>query len=226
MSDSDGRASEISSDTTSAPNPRAGRPTREQAAARHDALLSTALDHFLDLGFERATIEAIAASVNMTKRTVYARYKDKAALFLASVRGAIDRLEIGEERMLALDRGDLAETLAALARMRIERAMTPEGVKLQRIVNNESYRFPQVFAMSYEIGALASVRFLANIFARETAAGRLAIADPMLAANTFLAMSVTGATRSIVAGTPLTHDDIERRIAFGVRLFLDGARPR
>ena len=53
--------------------PRAGRPTREQAEARHAELLDRALDHFLDKGFEQATIEAIAADVGMTKRTVYAR---------------------------------------------------------------------------------------------------------------------------------------------------------
>ena len=50
--------------------PKAGRPTREQAVARHQALLDTALDHFLRKGFELATIEAIADDVGMTKRTV------------------------------------------------------------------------------------------------------------------------------------------------------------
>ena len=32
--------------------PRAGRPTREQAEARHEELLDRAPDHFLDKGFE------------------------------------------------------------------------------------------------------------------------------------------------------------------------------
>ena len=68
---------------TTLPRSRAGRPTREQAEARHNELLEAALDHFLDKGFEVATIEAIAQSVGMTKRTVYARYPDKIALFRA-----------------------------------------------------------------------------------------------------------------------------------------------
>src|SRR3954452_1909284 len=65
--------------------PRAGRPTREEAVARHEALLEVALDHFLEKGFEQATIEAIAQDARATKRTIYARYADKAALFHAAV---------------------------------------------------------------------------------------------------------------------------------------------
>ena len=57
--------------------------TREQAEARLEELLDSALDHFLQHGFELATIDMIATAVNMTKRTVYAKFEDKAGLFLA-----------------------------------------------------------------------------------------------------------------------------------------------
>src|SRR3546814_18920845 len=58
-----------------------GRPTREQARLRHEQLLDEALEQFLDKGFVMTTIDAIAAAVGMTKRTVYTRYPDKNALF-------------------------------------------------------------------------------------------------------------------------------------------------
>ena len=61
--------------------PKAGRPTRAQADARHLVLLDAALNHFLEKGFELTTIDAVVQEVGMTKRTVYARYPDKAALF-------------------------------------------------------------------------------------------------------------------------------------------------
>src|SRR3546814_11107349 len=54
-----------------------GRPTREQARLRHEQLLDEALEQFLDKGFVMTTIDAIAAAVGMTKRTVYTRYPDK-----------------------------------------------------------------------------------------------------------------------------------------------------
>src|ERR1700735_4250963 len=69
----------------------AGPPPPEQAEARHEELLDAALDLFLEHGFELTTIEMVAARVNMTKRTVYARYPDKASLFRGAVQRAIER---------------------------------------------------------------------------------------------------------------------------------------
>lgn len=213
-------------ETLAIARPRAGRPTREQAEARHAELLDRALDHFLDKGFEQATIEAIAADVGMTKRTVYARYPDKAALFRAAVARAIERYSIPDERIRATDVGDLASTLTNIAMLRIDLVASPQGLKLQRIINTESYRFPDIFTDSYEVGALPTIRFLAALLERETRAGNLAVSDPMMAANAFMSMVVTGPVRFILAASPLPADDLARRVAFGVQLFLDGARPR
>ncbi|WP_159867494.1 TetR/AcrR family transcriptional regulator [Novosphingobium sp. 9U] len=205
---------------------RSGRPTREQAQARQAELLDRALDHFLDRGFEQATIEAIAADVSMTKRTVYARYPDKAALFLAAVRRGIDRLALAPESIAATRADDLERTLIAIARLRIDLVSTPQGLKLQRIINTESYRFPEIFTTYYDVAARPTVRFLADVLQAEAKAGRLVIDQPMLAANTFMSMVVGGPVRFITSGHPLEPDEIEARVAFAVRLFLQGARPR
>ena len=91
--------------------PGAGRPTRAQAEQRHEQLLDHALEIFLDRGYDSATIEAIAASVRMTKRTVYARYPDKAALFRAAVQRAVDRWVIPVGDLSAVETDDLEGTL-------------------------------------------------------------------------------------------------------------------
>jgi TetR/AcrR family transcriptional regulator, mexJK operon transcriptional repressor len=39
-------------------------------------------------------------------------------------------------------------------------------------------------------------------------------------------MVVSGPVRVIVAGLPLSDREIDERIAFAVKLFLNGARPR
>jgi AcrR family transcriptional regulator len=212
--------------TKAARRPKAGRPTREQARQRHDELLDRALDLFLDKGFEQATIEAIAASVGMTKRTVYARYLDKAALFKATVQRAIERLIVANSTLRALETGDIEATLAAVARLRVAQVMTPAGLKLQRIINTESYRFPQIFTMAYEQNTRPVVEFLAGLLRRETAAGRMAVADHERAATVFLSMVVSGPVRIIVSGNRLTGREIEDRLQFAIRLFLNGARIR
>jgi len=211
---------------TSLPRPKAGRPTREQAQARHHELLETALDHFLDKGFEMATIEAIAQSVAMTKRTVYARYPDKVALFRAAVNLAIERYSAPQDSIEATDCGDIEQTLRNLARLRINHVMSPNGLKLQRIIATESYRFPDIFNAAYEYGSTPAVKFLAKFFRRETEAGRLSLPDPFRAATTFMSMVVSGPVRIIVSGNYLSETEIDERVSFAVRLFLDGARPR
>jgi len=205
---------------------RAGRPTREQAELRHAELLDRALDMFLDKGYELTTIEAIAASVNMTKRTVYARYTDKAALFRAAVQQAIEHWIVSDETLKSLETDDLEGTLMAIARMRIAHVMTPQGIKLQRIINTESYRFPDIFNAAYEQTSKPVIDFLADLLRRHTAKGTANVARPTMAAIAFLSLVVSGPLRIFTSGNTLSAKDIEDRITFSVRLFLDGVLSR
>jgi len=206
--------------------PRAGRPTREQAEARHNELLDAALDHFLDKGFELATIEGIASAVGMTKRTVYARYPDKVALFRAALNLALDRYSVTPEEVAKTDCGNIEQTLHNIARLRVNQVLTPNGTRLQRIIQTESYRFPDLMMQAYQKGALSTVRFLIDLLKRETAAGRLSVADPERAAMVFMSMVVSGPVRVIVFGQPMPEEEIDARIAFAIELFLKGVLPR
>src|SRR5262245_38515921 len=112
--------------------PGAGRPTRAQAEQRHEELLDLALELFLEKGFELVTIDSIAAAVGMTKRTMYARYADKRALFKAAVQRAIDRWVLPVEAMQAVVTDDLEASLLAIARLRMTNSISPAGLRLQR----------------------------------------------------------------------------------------------
>lgn len=206
--------------------PRAGRPTPEQAAARLNQLLESALDHFLEKGFELATIEAIAAEVGMTKRTVYAKFPDKVALFRAALSLAAERYAVSAQEIEACETSDLEQTLCNLAFLRIDKVMTPNGVRLQRILQTESYRFPDINDFAFERGARETVVHLARLLKRETKAGRLAVSDPGRAAGVFMAMVVSTPVRFIVAGQPMPREEMEELVTYSVRLFLDGARKR
>ncbi|MFC0685977.1 TetR/AcrR family transcriptional regulator [Novosphingobium clariflavum] len=205
---------------------RAGRPTREQARARHEQLLDCAFGHFLDKGYEPTTIEAIAAEVSMTKRTVYARHPEKAALFRAALRRGMERRAASRARIEATYVDSLEQTLVNIAMLRIELAGTEEGIKLQRLINTEAYRFPDIFQTYYEIAVLPTVEFLADLLAEETARGTLAAQDPMLAANVFMSMVASGPVRFLASGNALDAASVSHRVTFAVRLFLRGAMPR
>jgi TetR/AcrR family transcriptional repressor of mexJK operon len=206
--------------------PGAGRPTREQARLRHEELLDGALELFLKKGFEVTTIEAVAASVGMAKRSVYARYESKAALFKASVQRAIDQWIIPVDALRKVESDDLEATLTAVARIRMANAASPAGLRLQRIINTESYRFPEIFSLAYEQGTQSTIDFLADLLRRNTQAGAVSVTQPRVAATAFLSMVVGGPLRALVWGKAIDPVAIEERIRFCVRLFLDGARRR
>jgi TetR/AcrR family transcriptional repressor of mexJK operon len=212
--------------TAKTSRPGAGRPTRAQAEQRHEELLDRALELFLENGFQQVTIDQIAAAVGMTKRTMYARYADKRALFKAAVQRAIDRWTVPRERLQAVVSDDLEATLIAIARIRLENAISPVGLQLQRIINAESYRFPEIFTQTYEQGMRPALDFIADLLRQHHKAGTVRITKPDVAAAAFLSMVVGGPTRAIVWGGPVDRENLDERIRYCVRLFMEGARRR
>jgi AcrR family transcriptional regulator len=206
----------------SAARPGVGRPTRAQQAARHEELLNVALDMFLEKGFEQTTMEEIAIRVGMSKRTVYARYEDKARLFRAVVHRAIERYTVSRAAVEALATEDLRETLAAIARQRIANVATPVATKLQRILTAQSYRFPELFHAAFDEGAGPTIGVLKDLFARFSARGQIKVTEPRRAATAFLSLVVGGPARIIVAGNTIEAQEIEDHIRFTVDLFLKG----
>ncbi len=189
-------------------------------------MLETALDMFLEKGFEQTTIEAIATALGMTKRTIYARYEDKAALFKAAVQQAIERWVMPHEQLESLADEGLEQALLAIARMRVAHVLTPQGMRMQRILTTEAYRFPEIFASAYDQGSRPVIAFLANLLKRHHDAGAIIIDRPFMAATVFLGMVVGGPTRIVAFGALPDPAEVEDRLTFSVSLFLDGVRPR
>jgi TetR/AcrR family transcriptional repressor of mexJK operon len=203
-----------------------GRPTRAQQEQRHEELLNAALDIFLEKGFEQATMEEIAIHVGMSKRTVYARYEDKAALFKAAVKLATERYTVPREALEAVATDSLEETLAAIARQRIVNIARPVAIKLQRILSAQSYRFPELFHLTFEEGTGPTIGFLCDLFVRYGKQGEIDVPEPHRAATAFLSLAVGGPSRIIVSGNKLSEAEIEQHIRFAVNLFLVGIRRR
>lgn len=213
----------------SLPRPAAaqtGRPTRETARRRQAELLERALEMFSEHGFEVTTIDAIASSLNMTKRTIYARYKDKSALFEAAVNQSIDQWTVPLELLRSADTGKLETTLVAVARLRMANNLSPQGIRLQRIVTTEAFRFPEVFS-KYHSASMIGIQFLTEVFEKYRAdePGEW-FPDPALAASAFLSILNNPVRRALLLGKPPRPAELDNFIQQAVALFLNGIRPR
>ena len=207
--------------------PGPGRPRRDQVEQRKTELLDHALDLFLERGFERTTIDAIAASVGMAKRTVYARYGDKATLFQAALQRAIDDMVVPVETLRAAERDDLEPCLLGIARILVANLMSREGLRLMRITNSEAYRMPEIGAYTYDRGTRVTIAYLADLFRRlKRVEGRaMAEAEAEDAAVAFLNL-LGGPARTTAWGMELDAAEIDRQTRYRVGLFIHGVFPK
>lgn len=148
-----------------------GRPTAAERRAREAQILSTALAVFLRSGFGNATVDELAAAAKVTKRTIYAYFGDKDALFVAMVRD----LAVGVSLDAATDHG----TLEALAARIISRVHSDELVGLHRLVIAESGRFPELARVLYSHGDARHIARLAEHIRAERGARYAALAEPL-----------------------------------------------
>lgn len=199
---------------------RPGRPTLS-----NEQLLDTALDLFLEKGFERTSIEAICAAAGMAKRTVYARYGDKTALFKAALTRAIEEWIVPVERLRAAESDDIEATLLSLAQILSANILSPAGLRLLRLTNAVSGRMPEIGAYSTQKGTEPTLAYLADLFRRRLLPEDVSAEEADEAALGFLHL-VTGPAINAAWGVVLDEDAIDRHTTYSVRLFLHGLMPQ
>jgi AcrR family transcriptional regulator len=204
---------------------RVGRPTRAAAAELEERLQRAAVELFLEHGFDGTTMEAVARAAGITKRTLYARYPDKRALFAAVIPWAFAR-EHWDEPAPVTRHGDIVEALTAIARSAVARAVDPDTVRLTRIAMNESARFPEFAMSARSLTWSPRIRTVMDVLAQHAEDGDVVVDDLELAAEQFLAM-VSLMPAMLAAFGVLRDPDVEQRhIEHAVHLFLRGALPR
>jgi TetR/AcrR family transcriptional repressor of mexJK operon len=192
---------------------------------KHEAIAQAALTLFASDGYERTSVDAIAAEAGVSKRTVYSHYGDKENLFLSVVRGTYEGMlsriaEIVDR--IAWD-GDLRMALTACV-TEVTRSIVraPERSTLVRLLMAEAPHFPSLIDL---LRSRDMTPLLAAPLAKLAAAGRLSVPDPAQAAEHLSALTVGQvANRSLMGTLPLTEDETGRLLAGGVQAFMRAYR--
>ncbi len=142
---------------------------------------------FLAQGYGAVSMDAVAREAGVSKATIYAHFADKAELFADLVKEECAR-QWPDTAMLESEPGDLREALMAVGMVYAELLVSPKGVQTFRMVVAESPRFPELGRAFYDGGPRLIRDKLAAYLARAEAQGKLALGDPRLAAQQFLAM--------------------------------------
>lgn len=173
--------------------------------AKTEAILDAAALVFGERGLS-ASVEMIARRAGVSKQTVYNHYGSKAELMRAIVARRVS--EITAPLLTPGAREHPEEALAAFGRVMIEAVMAPRGTSMLRMTVQGAVELPELARAFYESGPVTSRRRLAQFLEIETAAGRLAVDDPALAAEFFASMvigthqlaNLLGVGRDLTAG--------------------------
>ncbi|WP_342724850.1 TetR/AcrR family transcriptional regulator [Bradyrhizobium sp. B097] len=124
---------------------RAGRPPKELAGEVDARILDAARKVFLERGFEGASIDEIAEAARSGKRTIYARFRDKRALFTEVVtRDILSR--IAEFKADAPLGATVEERLTSVASTLLHWGLDADRIGLMRLAIAEAHRFPDLAA--------------------------------------------------------------------------------
>jgi AcrR family transcriptional regulator len=206
-----------------------GRPTREQAAQLDLDVREHALRLFLDQGYERTSMDAIAQAAGTTKATLYARYPSKEAVFIAVFGWAMGRPNWPLPEPEAPDLDDLEGALTAIAQAGLRRALDPSMVKMSRIAIAQADRFPELARRIQGAsagGGSPRHRLIAELLRRHSEAGAITLTDdPETLADLFVGMVSSAPARHASFGFVVDQAEADRRAEAAVRLFLAALRP-
>ena len=202
---------------------RGGRPSREQAGRLEDKILHAAAALFFHEGYGAVSIEKIAKHAQISKRTFYARFENKAVLFRAVVRRIIQHLRPPDDATDRLFQGALVEDiLHRIALLILRASLSPDTLALQRLVLAEATRFPELALILQEQGARQeAIHRIAALLRTEKKDKPLSV-DPLFAAEQFLVLLTAAPQRRAMLGTPLTEKELEIWSKSTVALFLKG----
>jgi TetR/AcrR family transcriptional repressor of mexJK operon len=162
---------------------------RRRSESKRAVILDAAEALFIAEGYERASVDAIAARAQVSKRTVYDHFGEKETIFLRVLERVNDalastvRTAIDEE--LAPGR-DLREALTAFGRRLVTRTFPSSDYVTFRRLTSRQRPIPQLAEDARD----RPERMLAERFAALAADGEIRAADPGLAARHFTALTI------------------------------------
>lgn len=196
-------------DANPAPNPK------------REAILVAAQHLFLKFGYGAVTMDAIAQTAKVSKRTVYSHFSSKEMLFAGLMTAMCDVL--GDRALPAeIPKASPEEALTMLGRQFVDLVTSPNGLALFRIVVGEGARFPELGATFYETGPQRLVTLIATYLCEQDRAGNLRVPEPEIAAMQFLDLAKSSLHLRLLLGIVAapTAAEKEQAVAQAVDCFI------
>lgn len=191
-----------------------GRPKDMEKRA---AILAAASQLILELGFERATVDRIAATAGVSKLTVYSHFADKEGLFVALIGAKCDEHFEAREFVGLAPLGP-REALTRIAISFMNLMFHADVIALHRVLMTSASAETRMNEVFWSAGPMPTLAALARLLQRFDAEGVMQVAAPTRAADQFFSMLKStehlrvllcvGAAPNRQALTELAHDTV------------------
>lgn len=161
-----------------------GRP---KDLGKQGAILRAAKQHFLQHGFDRASLDAIAASADVSKLTIYSHFGNKDELFKAVIAAKCDESKLRDDYE-SLKSVPVREAFMQIAARFADMIFTQDVIDMHRIVIGESALKPKISELMYDAGPKPAKAALAEFLAYQHKSGTLSIPDPQAATRHFFCL--------------------------------------
>ena len=196
-------------------------PGRPKDPGKRAAILAAAKRMFVSHGFERVSMDQIAAEAGVSKLTVYSHFGDKESLFAEAVRAHCEE-GMPTDLFVAEPNTPVRERLLAIGNAFFSMIMTPEAIAGHRILCSPQVATSSMPAAFWAAGPQRVQTSFAELLQRRVANGELDIDDCARAASQFF---------TLLKGEPHAHavfgfccggrvDSPEQHVASVIDLFL------
>ena len=189
------------------------------ASPKRDAIVAAATELFLEHGFGDVSMDAIAAKAQVSKRTVYSHFENKARLFESIMGDACAGRHFEDDTGVPVE--PPGHVLTQLGRTFLGIVSRDEGVALYRVVMADGSKFPAL-AKTFHDHTESLARKLGDYLEDQTAMGVLRVENPRPAAHQFMAMLFEPVMMELTIGVrgPVSEKEIGEIVDASVSTFL------
>jgi TetR/AcrR family transcriptional repressor of mexJK operon len=197
--------------------PKQGRPRDPERMRR---VLEAAEQQFLEQGFERTSVEAVAKASGVSKMTIYAYFPTKKALFEATIGRRVDAA-FDFRSDVELPPADPRKALTLIGRHFLALIRDDDVIRKQRILFAEAGAQQDACSAFFQQGPLNVVTRVRDFLDSAVAAGSLAPHDTGAGADQFLSLFLgTAHIKALLGlGKPTPEED-ERLLEQNVEMFM------
>lgn len=200
-----------------------GPDLRPSSKRKYLAIVAAAREQFLEHGFSESSVDAIADSAGVSKRTVYKHFEDKQALFAAVVDWLCHKVPPPALEAIIENDPEPVSVLTEIGVHILTNIYTREQIELFRVAVTDARRFPEIGRMMFE-QVTRTEHTIGSYLERLSKSGRIDLPCPDIAAAQFLGLLKTDMQMKLLFGDRkrITQPEIRHIAECCARLFLNG----